>query len=164
MQPFILFKMKKNILPSLFIISLVTLFAGIYSCNNASRKYEHTIQDSAFSDAIIIYKTADDTIFNGKMVPGNIEITTVKSETDIIINKEGKSWVFEKIPPKHINHNCKLELSTNKYHDYFPNEWILLKKAGNFATLRLFADDGFFIVIVINTLNGTEIGRHAESY
>lgn len=156
--------MKKTNNPSLIAISLIVLFAGIYSCNNASRKYEHTIQNSDFSDAAIIYKTGNDTIFNGKMVPGNVEITTVKSETDIIITKEGKSWVFEKIPVKHINHSCKLELSTNKYHDYFPNEWILLKKAGNFATLRLFADDGFFIVIVINTLNGTEIGRHAESY
>lgn len=152
--------MNKN-KPTLF--GGMIFFAAIilcFSCNGGKRKHMHIL--SAKAGDSIIYIQQNDT--HTYAMTGEIEVPHTDSFSTLIVKSAGASLKFEHIPADFLNQNCTVEFSKNEFKDYFPVEWALLKDAENFATLRIYVENGFFHLIVINSLNGTEIARHAEKF
>ena len=154
-------KYKLFNIKSLVCILILCVMVQLWSCENKKGNHSHRL--IALSSASIIYLNGTDTIINQKM-EGELIIPEVKDSLTILIQNQNKTYAFTGIPADYANQNCTVEFSTNEFKDYFPLEWAILKDAGNFATLRLFVDNGYFNIIVINSLNGTEIARHAEKY
>jgi hypothetical protein len=142
-------------------IFLFGLMMQLWSCEN--KKGDHSHRLISLDSSSIIYLSGSDTLINHNM-ESEIKLPEVKDSLTILIQNNNKYYSFSGIPADYANQNCTVEFSTNEFKDYFPVEWAILKDAGNFATLRLFIDNGFFNIIVINSLNGTEIARHAEKY
>jgi hypothetical protein len=140
---------------------LIGFTIQLWSCDK--NKGDHSHRLIALESASVIYLSDTDTLINQKM-EGEVKLSEVKDSLSIVIQNKSNYYKFNGIPADYANQNCTIEFSTNEFKDYFPLEWAILKDAGNFATLRLFIDDGFFNIIVINSLNGTEIARHAEKY
>lgn len=145
----------------LFSFLLLAFMAQLWSCENKKGNHSHRL--ITLDTANITYISGSDTLVNHKM-EGEIKLDEMKDSLTILVQNKNDYFKFSGIPADYANQNCTVEFSTNEYKDYFPLEWAILKDAGNFATLRLFIDNGFFNIIVINSLNGTEIARHAEKY
>lgn len=130
------------------------------SCSGQKGKHMHIL--SAKAGDSITYIQKDDT--QSYAMTGEIEVAHTDSFSTLMVMSEGKNLKFSNIPADFLNQNCTVEFSKNEFKDYFPAEWALLKDAENFATLRIYVESGFFHLIVINSINGTEIARHAEKF
>lgn len=150
-------KIKSNLFCRAVLISITFFWI---SCSGEHGKYMHIL--SAKAGDSIIYMQKNDT--HAYAMTGEIEVGSTDSFTTLVVKNEGKEMKFTQIPADFLNQNCTVEFSKNEFKDYFPAEWALLKDAENFATLRVYVENGFFHLIVINSINGTEIARHAEKF
>lgn len=141
--------------------ALVLMQIMVLSCNKHAGFVTHRLVD--LNDASIYYIHSNDTLVK-QTFNGEANVPELTDSLAIMVNYKGKDYLFKDIPAEYANHHCSVEFSTNEYKDYFPAEWAILKSAGNYASLRLYIENGFFHIIVINSVNGNEIARHAEKF
>ncbi len=139
---------------------LVSLLWFLMGCDQNGNTHMHIL--SAKAGDSIRYVHRNDSMMMA--MAGEFQSNHKDTLSSIVVVRDGREHRFTQIPADFLNQNCTVEFSTNEFKDYFPKEWALLKDAENFATLRIYVESGFFHLIVINSLNGSEIARHAEKF
>jgi|GEM_PF-5414579 len=142
----------------LFLIAII----GLVSCGHPD-SYIHTFSDkSGIKDLTVTYigSKAEIVAFNKLYLMQ--ESTHFDGPVELVIVTPSQTMKFPDIAQKYFNMEGNIEITTNIYHDYFPEEWSPLKQGGDYLTYSFYGGEDRLFFIVFNLASGAEIGSYFE--